>query len=190
VLAVDRRRRVGIADVPAGTVAGPPRAVIPATRILRDVAAEGALVPNLRRGHERGRFRQQPEVRLDCRVIGQVGQRRRRADLEAAVGGLPHASQRLDATEIDDDLAALVAVLEPVEAVEAAGEDPRIPVVLLEQRNGVVNRCRLKELEDGHYVVDDSHGYGSINSKFKMQNAHSKCFGDTVATETQRHREK
>src|SRR5207237_1047448 len=38
-------RRVGITDVSTGTVAEPARAVIPASRVLRDIAADRALVP-------------------------------------------------------------------------------------------------------------------------------------------------
>ena len=53
VLAIDGRRRIRIADIAAGAIAGPTAAVIPATRVLRDVAADRALVADLRRG---GRF--------------------------------------------------------------------------------------------------------------------------------------
>ena len=52
VLAVDRRRRVGVADVAAGAIARPAGAVVPAARVLRHVAADRALVANLRRGDE------------------------------------------------------------------------------------------------------------------------------------------
>ena len=86
VLAVDRCRRVGVADVAAGAVAVPAAAVVPAARILRHVAAERSLVSNLRRGDEPGRLGKHAELLADSGVLGHFGQRGRRADLEAAVG--------------------------------------------------------------------------------------------------------
>src|SRR4029078_11427821 len=114
MLAIDGRWRVGVADVAAGAIAGPPGTVIPAARVLRHVAPERALMANLRRCHQRSGLRQQPEALLDHRIVRPVGQRRRRADLETSIGGLLHTSQGLDAAEIDDHLPTLVAILEPV----------------------------------------------------------------------------
>src|SRR5204863_297744 len=148
----------------------PSRPVIPAACVLGDVAAKRALIADLRRGHEGGRLRQQRVVLLDERVIRQVGKRGRRADLDAAVRSLLHTTQSIHTAEIDDDSAALVAVLEPVERIEAAGEHPRILVVLLEQRDRSVYGGRLKQLEDGHYIVDDCH----VSSTRLMQNAKFK----------------
>src|ERR1700684_4105939 len=48
VLAVAPFRRVGITDVSPGAVARPAGTVIPATRVLRNIAADGALVSDLR----------------------------------------------------------------------------------------------------------------------------------------------
>ena len=44
-----------------------------------------ALVANLRRGDQLGRFHQQAELLADHRVLDHLGERRHRADLEAAV---------------------------------------------------------------------------------------------------------
>ena len=49
VLAIAAHRRVGIANVAAGAIARPSIAVVPAARVLRNIAAERALVANLRR---------------------------------------------------------------------------------------------------------------------------------------------
>src|SRR6266545_7702599 len=103
-------------------------------------------------------------------MVHHVGERRRRADLDAAIGGRLHAAQSLHATEIDDYLAALVAILEPVEGVQTAGEHPRILLVLLEQRDGVIDGRRLKQLEDGHYVVDYCHVPISNNEIYEFPN--------------------
>src|SRR5208282_1453151 len=56
VLAVATLRSIGITDVSAGTVAGPASTVVPASSILRNVATERALVPDLRRGNYGGAF--------------------------------------------------------------------------------------------------------------------------------------
>src|SRR5262245_59207183 len=99
---------------------------------MRHIATQRPLVANLRRGDQRGGLREQPEASLDLRIVCHIRERRRRADLETSVGGLLHTAQSLDAAEVNDNLAALVAVLEPVKGVETAGEYPRILVVLLE----------------------------------------------------------
>ena len=59
MLAIDRRRRVGVADVAAGAVARPAGAVVVAPRVLADVAADRSLIADLRRGDDARRLRQQ-----------------------------------------------------------------------------------------------------------------------------------
>src|SRR6185503_19058758 len=177
MLAIDGGRCVGVADVAAGAIAGPPGTVVPAARVLLAVAAERPLIANLRRGDQRGSLREQPEALPHRGIVGHLGERRRRANFETTVGGLLHAAQCVDAAEIDDHFAALVAVLEPVKGVEAAGEYPRILLVLLEQRDGVVDGRRLKQLEHRHYIVDDGHWISlRSNSKFKIQSANTLGF--------------
>ncbi len=168
VLAVDRRRRVRVADVAARPVARPAAAVIPAARVLRDVAAERPLVADLRRGHQFGRFHQQPELLLHHRVVHHLGQRRRRADLEAAVHLLDPA-QLGDLAQVDHHARALGAVLQPVERIEPAAPSPRLPtraasssatassiarrLEQLERRHHVANYCHIVLLEFGHLVI-------------------------------------
>src|SRR5437762_1049455 len=84
VLAVDRFGGVRIADVSAGAVARPAGTVIPAARVLRDVAADRSLVADLRRGCRFGRVHQDGVALADDRVAHDIAERRHRADLEAA----------------------------------------------------------------------------------------------------------
>ena len=138
VLAVHRRRRVGVADVAAGAVAGPAAAVVPAARVLRHVAAERALVADLRRGDQLRRFHQQAELLAHHRVLDDLGERRHRADLEAAVDFLD-ALELLDLPEVDDRLRLLQAILEPVHAVEPARQHQRVGAVLVEQLDRIID---------------------------------------------------
>src|SRR5207247_7587927 len=119
VLAVHRGRRAGVADVAARAITGPAAAVIPAACVLRHVAAQGALVPNLRRGDELGGLHQNRELLAHYRMLDDFSERRHRADLEAAVG-LLDAVQLFDLAQIDHDLRAAEAILQPVHAVESA----------------------------------------------------------------------
>ena len=85
VLAIDRRRRIGITDVAAGAIAVPSAAVVPAARVLRHIAADGALVADLRRRDQLRGFGQQTEPLAHQRMAMDLGERRHRADLKAAV---------------------------------------------------------------------------------------------------------
>jgi hypothetical protein len=58
MFAIPAGGRIGIADISTGTIAGPAGAVIPAARVLRHVAADGPLVPNLRRRGQFGTLRE------------------------------------------------------------------------------------------------------------------------------------
>ncbi len=123
------RRRVRVAHIPAGAIAGKAAAVIPAARILRNVAADGALIANLRRRGRLGGFAQNSVLLLHGGIADHVGQRGHGADLEAAI---PVSDTRkfLDLAQIDDDFRALDAVLEPVKAVQAARQHPGVRAVL------------------------------------------------------------
>ena len=156
VLAIDRRRRVRVADVAAGPVAGPPAAVVPAARVLRHVAADGPLIADLRRGHELGRLHQQPELVAHHRIAHDLRERRARADLEATVQRLD-AAQALDLAQIDDDARALDAILQPVEGIQSARHHPGVRAVAIQQRQRVADARRLKELECRHDVVNHGH---------------------------------
>jgi hypothetical protein len=156
MLAVDRGRRVGVADIAAGTVAGPAAAVVPAARVLRHVAANRSLISDLRRGYVLGRFHQNRILLANDRVLDDFGERRHRADLDAAIR-LADAAQLLDLAEVDDNLRLLEAVLQPVHAVQTAGEHQRVGLVLIEQPEGIVDRRRLIKLEDRHYVAYYGH---------------------------------
>src|SRR6185503_5310331 len=114
VLAVDGLRRIRVADVAAGPVARPAGPVVPAARVLRYVAADGALVANLRRGRRLGGLGQDAEALLHRRMPHDAGQRGHRAALETIAAGT-NALHRADAAEVDDARRPLDAVLEPVE---------------------------------------------------------------------------
>ncbi len=86
MLAVATLRRVGITDVSARAIAGPAGAVVPASSILRDIAAEGALVPYLRRGYYGRAFRQQTVFFPNDRMLHDFRERGHRTDLDSAVG--------------------------------------------------------------------------------------------------------
>ena len=71
------------------------------------------------------------------------------------------AAQRLDAAQIDDHPRTPDAVLEPVEGVHAAGHQPGVGPVAIEQAEHIVHARRLEELECRDYVVNHTHGSSS-----------------------------
>jgi len=79
-------------------------------------------------------------------MLHDLGERRHRADLEAAVG-LLDAVQLFDLAQIDHDLWAAEAILQPVHAVETAREHERVRTVFVEQPDRIVDRCRLVEFK-------------------------------------------
>src|SRR5271167_4438264 len=97
VLAVSTFGRVGIADVSAGAVAGPAGAVVPTSSILRHVAAEGALVPNLGRGYYGSALRQQTVFFPNDWMLQYFCERGHRTDLDS-IAGSANSSQFLDPT--------------------------------------------------------------------------------------------
>ena len=70
---------------------------------VRQRAAEGAAVPDLRVRDLRGRLGQQQRVLLDQAVVAHVVVGGHRADHEG-VAVVADAAQRVDAAEVDDDL--------------------------------------------------------------------------------------
>ena len=87
------------------------------------------IVPWLRICGEAAASAASARMRYRSRTIGwshDLGQRRHGADVEAVVGGSGCRLSSAIAAEIDDDRGPLDAVLEPVEAVEAAGEHPGV----------------------------------------------------------------
>ena len=146
MLAVHPFRRVGEAGVAAGAIAGQAVAVVEAARILRDVAAHRAGVADLRAGHPARRIGQHAVVRADHRAALDLGQRGQRADLDA-VRRFADALQFGDAADIDHRLGALGALLEPAQAVIAAGELPAIRAMAVQQCEGIGELRRLIQLE-------------------------------------------
>ena len=163
------RRRV--ADVASGAVAGPSATVVPATGVLGDVAAEGALVADLRRRHQPGRRGQEGVATHHVRVLGDVGEARHRPDLESAVRSRGDAPELVHAPEIDHRRRALDTVLEPVEGVESSGEHPALVAVFLHEAHRVVDARRLKELERRDHVTHDSHFDSPSRSDVRVQQA-------------------
>ena len=157
MLAISAHRSVGIADVSAGAIARPTRAVVPAARVLRNVAAERALVANLRRRHQFRGLRQQSVFLFDDGMVHDFGQRRHGADFDSVVGSA-NAPQFFDSAQIDQRLGLLDSILEPIEAVEPARHHPGVPSVLLEKLLRVRDGARLKQLERRHDISYYRHG--------------------------------
>ena len=84
------------------------------------------------------------------------GERRHRADLHAAVQ-LLDAAQVGDLAEVDDYLGLLEAILQPVHAVETAGQHHGVGAVLLQQLQRIVHARRLVELECRNDVANHGH---------------------------------
>ena len=85
-----------------------------------------------------------------------VGERRHRPDLETALR-VPDPPELRDHAEVHHDGGPLDAVLEPVEGIQAAGQDPGLVPVLVEQIQRGVDRGRLVEVERRNHVPDRSH---------------------------------
>src|SRR5687767_11939318 len=83
-------------------------------------------------------------------------QRRHCADLKTVAFRL-HAFELRDSAQVDDDAGTFDAVFEPVEAVEATGQDPGARAVSIEQLECCVDRRRLEQLEGGHDVTNHCH---------------------------------
>src|SRR5262249_7286083 len=164
VLAIAAGRRIGVADVAAGAIAGPSSAVVMAACVLRDVAAKRTLVPDLRGGGKLCTLREQREFLLDGRVGDHFRQGGHGAYFDAAVRHGADTAQLIDAAQIDDHSWLLNAVLEPIEAVESAGEHPGIAAMLLEKFLRFVSRSGLEQIERGHDVSNYGHGFILLSS--------------------------
>src|SRR5690606_26560461 len=117
VLPIDAGGRIRIADVSARAIARPATAVVPATSVLGDVAAEGALVTDLRGRHTARGGGEQWVAPAHFRMLDDLRQRGGGADLEPTIGSLAYAPQLLDRSDVDDDRGTLRPILQPVEGV-------------------------------------------------------------------------
>ena len=75
-----------------------------------------------------GACRQNAEFLLHDGIADHFGQRGHGADFEPPLVGA-HAAQLFDLAQIDHHLGSLDAILEPVEAVEPAGQHPGVRAV-------------------------------------------------------------
>ena len=87
VLAVAALGCVGVTDVAPGTVTGPTCTIVPTASILRDVATDGALVADLRRGHQFRAFRQHLVLLSDKGMLNYIRERGHRSYLDAVGSG-------------------------------------------------------------------------------------------------------
>src|SRR5690606_17886155 len=109
MLAVLTLGRVRVAHVAARPVAIDAAAVIPAARVLADVAAQRARIADLRTGHAARRAREQAEALLYQGMGLDLGERRQRTDGKSAIE-FTHAFQLCDTGQVDDRPGALDAV--------------------------------------------------------------------------------
>ena len=103
-----------------------------------------------------GGLRQQSVFRPDHRMPNHFGQRRHCADLDSIVCG-PNALQLLDPAQIDHSFRLADSILQPIHAVEAAGEHERVLVILFEQPLRSGHRGRLIQLKCRHHIWNDCH---------------------------------
>src|SRR5690606_25428325 len=115
VLAVLSLGRIRVAGIPAGATTVDAAAVVPAAGVLTEVAADRPGVADLRARDLRSGRGQHAEARTDHVVPLDLGQRRQRADLDAAVRRLANPLERVDAGQVDDIARPFHAILEPVE---------------------------------------------------------------------------
>src|ERR1700733_6190263 len=146
MLAIAALRSIGVTNISTGAVAWPASAVIPATRVLRNISAECALIANLRRGGEFRALREQTETLLHQRRVHNFAERGHRADFDAFTI-CANAAKFFDTTEIHDNFRFLNAIFEPVKTIEATGHYPGVGSVLLQKFLRVDNRVRLEKIE-------------------------------------------
>src|SRR5438105_15441209 len=120
MLAIPASRRVGVANVSPGTVARPARTVIPTARVLRYIAADSALVPDLRRSNQFGGFREKPIFFFDDGVFHHLGESSHRTDFDTITGGA-NAPEFLDSAEVYHDLRFPDSILQPVKGIHSPG---------------------------------------------------------------------
>src|SRR5262249_165435 len=134
---------IRVTDVSVRAVAGPAGPVIPAAGVLRDVPADGSLIADLRRSHRFGGPGEEAVFLLNESLARHICQRRHGADLDA-VRCTAHSLEFRNATQIDQRLRLSHPVLEPVEAVETASQDPAVRALLFEKLLCVGQRAWLQ----------------------------------------------
>src|SRR5690606_14180629 len=152
VLAVLPFGRIRVAGISAGAITVHAVAVVPAARVLTEIPADRSGIADLRARDLRRGLGQHAEARTNHVAALDLGQRRQRADLDAAVRRLADPLQGLDSGQVDDVARPLHAILEPVEAVVAAGQRPAVLAETAEQIERRLQRVRLVELEARHHV--------------------------------------
>src|SRR5262249_41885355 len=140
----------------SGAIARKPVAVVPAARVLGEIAADRSGVADLRARDATRCIGQHAVFRPDHRIALDLGQGRQRADLDA-IRGFADPFERGDAADVDDRLWAFDAFLKPRKAVIAPSHLPAVLAVAIEQGERVIELRRLIKLETGHHVFDD-HG--------------------------------
>jgi hypothetical protein len=153
MFAVHALRRVRVTGAATGTVAIDAATVIPATRVLADVAADGADVTNLRACNLSCRAGKQAEAFVDGCVLLDLRQRGQCADLDSIGGFTDSAESGIgDAREIDNRRRSFRAVLDPVEAVLSPGDFPSIRAEFVGEIQRISNVGRLIKLEHRHHI--------------------------------------
>src|SRR5439155_9596327 len=76
--------------------------------------------------------------------------------------------QLLDLAQVDDHLRLLEPILQPVHAVEAARQHPRVGTVPIEQPDRIIHAGWLIQLEDRHYVSDYRHKTCSLSGTWGL----------------------
>ncbi len=157
MFAIHALRRVRITGVAAGPIAGKTATVIPAARILHEVAAERPDVSYLRAGHDPGRRNEQPVIAPQSLVADDFAKRGRGADLDT-VFCIADAAKCRDAVQVDHRLRMFGAVLEPAVSVLPTAQQPAVFCVAVGEIQCIVELCRLVELNVWHNV-ERSHLY-------------------------------
>src|SRR5262249_16447508 len=112
-------------------------------------------VADLRGSGSFRRFRQDGEASPNSRMTHDLTQSRHRADLESTAG-FANSAEFFDSAEVDHVTRPLDAVLEPVEAVQTTGQNPRTDRAS-EKIQRIGRGGRLKQSESGHHTPNYSH---------------------------------
>src|SRR5581483_12170696 len=156
MLAVAAHGGVRVANISSSAVARPTGAVVPTARVLRDVAADCALVANLRRGYKVCGLGENIIFLLNDRMTRDLDQRSHCADLKA-ITRLANSFEFFDSTEVDDSFRLLDPVLQPIEAVEPACQHPAVTPMLCECALSFGHRSWLEQFEARHHISNYSH---------------------------------
>ena len=153
VLSVHRSGRVCIANVAPRPVTREAVAIIPATRVLTDVATQRARVAYLRSRHLAHRVRKHAVPFFNQRVTLDLRERRHRADLNPVVR-FSDPLEFGDTCEVDSRLDLLRPILERIQTVEPAGQWPTAVPQAVREIQRIVQTRGLKQLEMGHHVFE------------------------------------